>query len=45
MSEVVVRRATVDDVEGIQSVGLLTWPVTYLPFTSPGCVLTNLSRW
>jgi ribosomal protein S18 acetylase RimI-like enzyme len=44
-TDVSVRTASPDDVEGIQSVGVLTWPPTYLPFTSPEYVVQNLYRW
>lgn len=40
-----VRRATADDVEAIREVALLTWPPTYLPFTSPDHVMAGLARW
>lgn len=42
---ITVRRAESEDIAGIQSVGLLTWPATYLPFTSPEFVLANLNSW
>lgn len=40
-----VRRADEADIPAIQGIGLLTWPATYLPFTSPGFVLANLNSW
>lgn len=40
-----VRRAEIGDVAAVQSVGLLTWPPTYLPFTSPDYVLRGLASW
>jgi len=41
-----IRRAVLDDVEDIQSIGLLTWPTTYLPISNPEFVLKNLNtRW
>lgn len=40
-----IRRATLEDVQSIQEIGLLTWPPTYLPFTSPEYVLANLNSW
>lgn len=40
-----VRPATLNDVQSIQEIGLLTWPPTYLPFTSPDYVLANLNSW
>jgi len=45
MTPVVIRPATVADVAAIQSVGLVTWPPTYLPFTSPDYVLRGLAAW
>lgn len=42
---VIVRRAASSDIPAIQSIGLLTWPATYLPFTSPQFVLANLNSW
>lgn len=40
-----IRPAILDDVQSIQEIGLLTWPPTYLPFTSPEYVLANLNSW
>lgn len=40
-----LRRATANDVSAIQTIGLLTWPATYLPFASPNFVLANLNSW
>lgn len=41
----IVRRAQLPDVSDIQAVGLLTWPPTYLPLTSPRYVLSGLATW
>lgn len=45
MTSVTVRGAGLGDVAAIQAVGLLTWPPTYLAFTSPEYVIQNLHRW
>lgn len=45
MNDVVVRAATTEDIPVIQSIGLLTWPATYLPFTGPDYVITNINSW
>lgn len=45
MSHISTRPATLNDVSDIQTVGLLTWPATYLPFTDPDYVITNLNTW
>lgn len=42
---VTVRRADSSDIPAVQAIGLLTWPATYLPFTSPNYVLANLNSW
>lgn len=42
---VTVRRADSSDIPAVQAIGLLTWPATYLPFTSPKYVLANLNSW
>lgn len=42
---VVIKPATLEHVPAIQSIGLLTWPATFLPFTSPEYVLANLNTW
>ena len=43
--DTIVRRAGAADVPAIQRVGLLTWPTTYLTFTSPEFVLDGLPTW
>ena len=40
-----VRRAVPDDVAAVQTIGLMTWPPTYLPFTPPDHVLRGLATW
>lgn len=45
MKDLLIRAATLDDVKAIRSIGLLTWPATYLSFTSPDFVMENLNTW
>lgn len=45
MNEIFIREAVDSDAAGIQSVGLLTWPTTYLPFTSAEYVIDNINTW
>ncbi|WP_159573748.1 GNAT family N-acetyltransferase [Curtobacterium sp. 18060] len=45
MTAISVRRAVRSDVAAVQTVGLLTWPPTYLAFTSPDHVLCGLAAW
>lgn len=45
MPSISVRRAVRSDVAAVQAVGLLTWPPTYLPFTSPDYALRGLAAW
>lgn len=40
-----IRVAVPGDIPAIQSIGLLTWPVTYLPLSNPDFVLANLNSW
>lgn len=45
MEEVAVRIANLEDVTAIRTIGLITWPATYLSFTSPDFVMNNLNTW
>lgn len=45
MNNLSIRIATLDDVRAIRSIGILTWPATYLSFTSPDFVMDNLNTW
>ena len=45
MNDILIRTATTGDISAIQVVGLLTWPATYLPFTDPEYVITNINSW
>ncbi|WP_404285971.1 GNAT family N-acetyltransferase [Glutamicibacter arilaitensis] len=45
MEDLSIRVANLDDVQAIRSIGLVTWPATYLSFTSPDFVMENLNTW
>lgn len=45
MENLSIRTANLDDVDDIRSIGLMTWPATYLSFTSPDFVMDNLNTW
>ncbi|MER8025892.1 GNAT family N-acetyltransferase [Glutamicibacter protophormiae] len=45
MEDLSIRIASLDDVQAIRSIGLITWPATYLGFTSPDFVMNNLNTW
>lgn len=45
MNNISIRPANVNDVPTIRSIGIITWPATYLSFTSPDFVMDNLNTW